>query len=85
MGTIGFKTSLQRQEEEQQQAMMFNTLADVYNFEPQSPQDIGLMKGIEVLREYFKPYNYPALKKEDKDKMFFERLRKVKERYFDPI
>lgn len=52
-------------------------------------EDLIRMKGIQeanrIMQEYFCSSSYPMLRDEKRDCFFMERLRKIKERYFDEI
>ncbi len=44
----------------------------------------GFVKALEVIREYLSP-NYPLVTGEYRDKVYIDKLRKIRERYFEPI
>ena len=52
-------------------------------------EDLIKMKGFQeanrIVTEYFSSGAYPMLRDEKRDCFFMERLRKIKERYFDEI
>ncbi len=45
----------------------------------------GITEAIFTFDKYFDTSYLPLVKGEARDKMFIEKLRKIKERYFDPI
>lgn len=45
----------------------------------------GYEQGLEILQEYFNRYSHPMLKGEQRDLFFLEKLRKTKQRFFEPI
>lgn len=48
-------------------------------------QQEGMVKAITLLNEYFSSSYLPLLQGSKRDDMYIEKLRKVKERYFEPI
>ncbi|MCZ2084145.1 MAG: hypothetical protein LC112_07705 [Flavobacteriales bacterium] len=72
-----------------------NTNNKVAVIEPQPQTDLpcveelikmkGFQEAQKIMLEYFDQGNYPLLRAEKRDCFFIERLRKVKERYFDEI
>lgn len=79
---IGFKTqTTQVQQLQQAQNPVMQEIPQI--------DDLVKMKGLQqaqtILLEYMSDYSYPLLQGEERDKFFMNRLRKVKERYFEPI
>lgn len=63
-------------------------LAEILQFGNEVDEKIrqkGLAEAIFVLDEYFDSSYMPLVRGEDRDKLFTEKLRKIKWRYFDPI
>lgn len=76
MSTIGFKTSTVLSNDNAQ-------IAEPQIANAQNIQEIGFIKAVELLQKYLNPYYGPL--GVDKDQYYFEKLKKVKERYFDKI
>lgn len=74
MQPIGFMNSVQRREQE--------AVEEAEPMQISSPQEQAMLQAIAILRNYFDPYYGPMLNKEE---YHFSKLRKLKERYFDPI
>ena len=45
----------------------------------------GYEKGFQLLKDYFCKYSYPLLVGEQRDSFFIDKLRKTRERFFEPI
>lgn len=45
----------------------------------------GYEQGYKILQEYFDQYAYPMLNQDQRDALFLEKLRKTKQRFFEPI
>lgn len=45
----------------------------------------GREKLLKLVDEYTTPYAYPLLKGDRRDEFFIERLRRINERYFEPL
>ena len=45
----------------------------------------GYEQGLQLLKDYFDNYAYPLLNGEQRDTYFMNKLRKTRERFFEPI
>ncbi|RTY80699.1 hypothetical protein EKL97_10565 [Flavobacterium sp. LS1P28] len=45
----------------------------------------GYEQGLQLLKDYFCKYSYPLLNGEQRDAFFMDKLRKTRERFFEPI
>ena len=45
----------------------------------------GYEQGLQLLKDYFCKYSYPLLNGEQRDAFLMDKLRKTRERFFEPI
>lgn len=81
MGKIGFKMSHEVDVQDKQDSRLL-TAADI-NVDDLI-QRKGLIKAVEVIREYLSD-QYPFMEAQSRDKKYITKLRKIRERYFEPI